>query len=125
MEDSILKSTKKILGLSEDYTIFDQDILTHINATFSILHQLGIGPSDGFYVEDAETEWAAFTLLPNTEVSLALIRTYVPLKVKMVFDPPGTSYLIESMQKQIDQYEWRLNVARECEVYELSQEVTP
>jgi len=113
MEDSILISTKKILGLAADYTVFDLDVLTHINAAFSILHQLGVGPDEGFFVEDDADLWSDFTLLAGSEPSLSLVRTYVYLKVRMLFDPPATSFLQESMSNQIKEYEWRLNVGRE------------
>jgi len=113
MEDSILISTKKILGLAADYTVFDLDVLTHINAAFSILHQLGVGPDEGFFVEDDTETWTDFQLLAGSEPSIGLVRTYVYLKVRMLFDPPATSFLQESMSNQIKEYEWRLNVGRE------------
>jgi len=110
MEESILKSTKKILGLADDYTPFDLDVITHINATFSILDQLGIGPDGGFFIEDTTTEWIDYEVPPN---QLNLIKTYVFLKVRMLFDPPTTSFLIDAMNNQIKEYEWRLNTFRE------------
>jgi hypothetical protein len=110
MEESILKSTKKILGLDEIYTPFDLDILTHINAAFSILDQLGVGPEGGFYIIDESAEWADYVVPPN---QLHLIKTYVYLKVRLLFDPPATSFLIEAANNQLKEYEWRLNVFRE------------
>ena len=110
MEDSILISTKKILGLAEDYLAFDQDVLTHINAAFSILAQLGVGPETGFFVEDETVEWGDF-LVPSDQ--LHLVKTYVFLKVRVLFDPPGTSFLLQAAQDQIKEYEWRLNLFRE------------
>lgn len=110
MEDSILISTKKILGVSEDYTVFDLDITTHINAAFSILHQLGI-PEDGFYIEDEGDLWSDIPGVVPTQLNL--IKTYVYLKVRSIFDPPGTSFLIEATNNQLREYEWRLNVSRE------------
>jgi hypothetical protein len=110
MEDSILISTKKILGVSEDYTVFDLDITTHINAAFSILHQLGI-PEDGFYIEDETALWSEIPDVVPTQLNL--IKTYVYLKVRSIFDPPGTSFLIEATNNQLREYEWRLNVSRE------------
>lgn len=118
MEASILKSTKKILGLSPEYTPFDLDILTHLNATFAILDQLGIGPVGGFYVEDEAATWDEFGAQPN---QLNLVRSYVFLKVRMLFDPPATSFLIEAMNNQIDQFEWRLTVMKDEET--LAEEV--
>lgn len=113
METSILTSTKKILGIAEDYTAFDLDIITAINATFSILAQLGVGPVDGFMIEDASAVWEDFVVGPNQK---NLVKTYVFLKVRMMFDPPTTSFLIDATTKQIDEYEWRLNVFRENEI---------
>lgn len=110
MEESILTSTKKILGLDEAYEVFDLDIITHINAAFSILNQLGVGPINGFYIEDKDEEWSSYEVPAN---QLQLIKTYVFLKVRMFFDPPGTSFMIDAMNKQIQEAEWRLNVFRE------------
>lgn len=110
MEQSILKSTKKILGIAEDYDAFDLDVITHINASFFVLTQLGVGPAEGFVIEDDEPEWAEFiTGLDQTSA----VKTYVYLKVRMLFDPPTTSYLIEAFTKQLHEFEWRINVKRE------------
>lgn len=110
MEQSILISTKKILGISEDYTVFDLDIITHINTALSTLTQLGVGPSEGFMIEDDSAVWEDFL---NDDVQFNAVRSYVFLRVKQLFDPPTTSYLIEATERQIQQLEWRLNVYRE------------
>lgn len=110
MENSILLSTKSILGLSEDYTAFDLDVITHINASLATLNQLGIGPVDGFVIEDANEQWSELELPMRL---LSLTRTYIFLKVRLLFDPPSTSYLIEATERQITQYEWRLSVLRD------------
>jgi hypothetical protein len=110
MEESILNSTKKILGLDPEYTVFDQDIITHINTAFSTLTQLGIGPADGFAIVDDSAEWANFLEL---ETKMDSVKTYVYLKVRQLFDPPQTSYLITAMERQIQELEWRLNSTRE------------
>ena len=120
MEDSILISTKKILGVSEDYTVFDLDIITHINAAFSILHQLGI-PEGGFFIEDETDTWSSIPGIIPTQ--LGLIKTYVYLKVRYLFDPPGTSFLLTATDNQIKEYEWRLNVSRENILYPTPKEV--
>lgn len=117
--DSILTSTKKILGLDAAYTPFDPDIITHINATFSILNQLGIGPVEGFFIDDSTTTWEEYDVPVNQR---NLVRTYLYLKVRMLFDPPSTSFHIEAANNQIKEYEWRLNVHRE---ETLSVEATP
>ncbi len=98
MENSILTSTKKILGIPEEYEVFDLDIITHINSTFSILNQLGIGPLNGFTIEDKLTTWLSIGL---PERQLSMLRTYIYLKVRMLFDPPTTSFHIEAMNNQI------------------------
>jgi hypothetical protein len=116
MEQSILTSTKKILGIAEDYIVFDLDIITHINTAFSTLTQLGVGPADGFMIEDATALWTDFDPVDDN-INFNSVRSYVFLKVKQLFDPPTTSYLIEATQKQIEELEWRLNVDREHTEY--------
>jgi hypothetical protein len=110
VSNSILTSTKKILGIEEDYTVFDLDIMTHINSAFSTLNQLGIGPEEGFEIGDATAEWVDFI---GTDLRLNSVRTYVYLRVRLLFDPPTTSYLIDSLRKQVEELEWRLNIHRE------------
>ena len=110
MSASILDSTKKILGLEADYTAFDLDILTHINTVFSDLQQLGIGPIEGFAIEDAEAEWDDFLA---GDVTMNSVKTYMYLRVRLLFDPPTTSFHIASLKEQQQALEWRLNVIRE------------
>ena len=111
MEQSILISTKKILGIDKDYTVFDLDIITHINSAFSTLTQLGVGPAEGFMIEDDSAVWTDFIDPPDFQYNS--VKSYVFLKVKQLFDPPHTSYLITAVEKQIQELEWRLNVYRE------------
>lgn len=111
MEQSILLSTKKILGLPADYTVFDHDVITHINTAFSILTQLGVGPINGYMIEGAEEMWDEF--LPPLDPQYNSVKTYVYLKVRQLFDPPQTSYLISAVDNQVRELEWRLNVHRE------------
>jgi len=111
MEPSILNSTKKVLGIAEDYTVFDVDVTMHINTALSTLTQLGVGPTEGFTVEDAGDEWEDF--VDPDDHQFNAVKSYVYLKVRMLFDPPSTSYLIAAQQKQIEELEWRLNVHRE------------
>lgn len=108
--ESILNTIKKMLGPSEEYDQFDTDIITHINTVFMTLTQLGVGPSDGFYIEDDTTTWLEF--VPDLK-NFQAIKTYIYLKVKLVFDPPQSSAVIEAMNKQIAELEWRLNHAAE------------
>lgn len=112
MNDSILTSTKKALGLAEDYEAFDPDIIMHINSVFSTLNQLGIGPTLGFMIEDKEALWDTFL---GSDPRLNNIKTYVYLRVRMLFDPPQTGFHTQAMQDQIKELEWRINVQREDE----------
>lgn len=110
MENSILTSIKKVLGVADEYTVFDEDIIMHINTAFSTLTQLGVGPDTGFEIQDTSAEWANYI---DTDIELNSVKTYISLRVKQLFDPPQTSYLIAAMEKQIEQLEWRLNQHRE------------
>lgn len=111
--ESILTSIKKLLGIAEDYTHFDNDIIMHINSVFMTLTQLGVGPSEGFYIEDKSAEWIDFIEDP---IKFQAVKTYVYLKVKLVFDPSSVgSSTLASYERQIQELEWRLNVAAESE----------
>jgi hypothetical protein len=110
MTDSILDSTKKILGIDASYTHFDLDIMTHINTVFTDLYDLGVGPPAGFMIEDKEAVWGDFT---SDDLLLNSIKSYMYLRCRLMFDPPGTSFAIASIEKQIASLEWRLNVRRE------------
>ena len=108
--ESILTSIKKLLGIDEEYTQFDSDIIMHINSVFLNLTQLGVGPSEGFQIEDDSDTWEDFIGDSN---QLQAVKLYVYLKVKLLFDPPLSSSVIESMNRMITELEWRLNVAVE------------
>lgn len=108
METSILTSIKKLLGIAEDYTEFDEDIIIHINTVFLNLTQLGVGPKEGFSIEDDTAEWEDFI---DNSLQLQAVKSYMYLKVKLLFDPPLSSSVIESMNRMIAELEWRLNVA--------------
>src|ERR1044072_8849532 len=110
IESSILKATKKNLGLDSSYTAFDLDVITHINAAFFSLHQLGLGPSDGFEIEGDEDTWEEFL---NSGPALNATKTYIYLKVRSLFDPPGTPHHISAMKEQIEELEHRLLMERE------------
>lgn len=109
IKDSILDTTKKMLGFDRSYTAFDLDILTHINSTFFTLQQLGIGPKTGFVITDREATWGAY--LAGDDISA--VKSYMFLKVRMLFDPPTTSFANEAIKAQITELEWRLNVQSE------------
>lgn len=108
METSILTSIKKMLGIAEDYTEFDEDISTHINSVFLNLTQLGVGPEEGFMIEDDTAVWEDFI---DDSIQLQAVKTYMYLKVKLLFDPPLSSSVTESFTRMIAELEWRLNVA--------------
>lgn len=112
MEQSILKSTKKILAIADEYTVFDLDIITHINTAFSILTQLGVGPVEGFMIEDDTAVWTDFDPVDD-HFNYNAVKSYVFLKVRQLFDPPVTSYLISAVERQVEELEWRLNTHRE------------
>lgn len=105
---SILNSIKKLLGISSDYNQFDQDIIIHINSVFTILTQLGLGPSDGFSIVDANDEWEDF--MDENSSRLELVKSYIYLKVKLLFDPPQSTAAIESTNRMISEFEFRLQV---------------
>jgi len=107
---SILTNVKKLVGLAEADTSFDPDIIIHINAILAVLTQLGIGPEDGFTIEDAEPTWRDFL---NDDKLMNMAKTYVYLRVRLLFDPPSTSFVIESLNKQIEELEVRMSIVRE------------
>lgn len=105
MTKSILNSTKKLLGLPKDYDAFDQDVLIHINSAFSTLHQMGVGPETPYVVEDAEETWGMFI---EDDTKIQSVKTYVYLRVRLLFDPPAHAFLLTAVQDQIKELEWRL-----------------
>lgn len=111
--ESILTSIKKQCGLDEDYEHFDPEIISHINSVLMVLNQIGIGPEEGFVIEDEMDTWGDLLGDKATLQRLTAVKTYIGLRVRLIFDPPGSSALIESMKRQIDELEWRLNVQAE------------
>lgn len=111
--ESILTSIKKLLGIEENYIHFDADIIMHINSVFMTLTQLGVGPPEGFYIEDDTTTWLEF--IPDM-TKLQAVKTYMYMKVKLLFDPGSIgSSTLASYERMISEYEWRLNHAVESE----------
>lgn len=106
--ESILTSIKKLLGVTEEYTHYDADIIMHINTVFGTLAQLGVGPSEGFRIEDETTEWTEF--IPGNSLLYESVKSYMFLKVKLLFDPPLSGTVLQSYDRQISELEWRLNV---------------
>lgn len=109
--DSILNSVKKMLGIAEAYDHFDQDLIMHINSVFVILNQLAVGPPFSFSITGAEDTWSDFFGENAQEINL--VKSYVYLKVRLIFDPPATGVLHEAMERQIQEFEWRLNMQAE------------
>lgn len=107
--ESILVSIKKLLGIVAEYTHFDMDIILHVNSVFSILTQLGVGPSEGFSIVDDSAVWDDF--LSSEDKRFLMVRSYVYMKTKLVFDPPTNSSHLQALKDAIAEYEWRLNVA--------------
>ena len=105
--ESILTSIKKLLGPREDDTSFDVDIIMGINTALSILTQIGVGPVTGFSISDKTTVWNDY--LPNVNTH-ELVKTYVYLKVKLIFDPPGSSAVVEVINRQLSELEWRISI---------------
>ena len=108
--DSILTSIKKLLGITEEYTHFDTDLIIHINSVFATLTQIGVGPSEGFVIVDENDNWEQFT---DDNILIESVKSYIYLKVKLLFDPPTSSAVSESYKQMINEFEWRLNVAAE------------
>lgn len=108
MEDSILLSVKKMLMIAEEFDHFDTDLIIHINSVFSILCQLGVGPSTGFAITDESQNWSDF--IPNEDPRLNMVKTYMYTKVRMIFDPPTSGAVSEAMNNTIKELEFRLNV---------------
>ena len=108
--NSILTSIKKLLGIAKEYEHFDADLIMHINSVFMVLTQLGVGPTEGFRIQDEDATWDEFI---QGKADIEAVKSYVYLKVKLLFDPPLSSAVIDSTNRMISEYEWRLNVAAE------------
>lgn len=106
--ESILTSIKKLLGIAEEYEHFDADLIMHINSVFVILTQLGVGPSEGFSISDKYSTWDEFI---EDDPRLEMVKSYIYMKVKLLFDPPTSSAVMEATNRLTSELEWRLNVA--------------
>lgn len=104
---SILNSVKHALGILEEYTEFDTDIVMHINSTLMILTQLGVGPSEGFMIEGDTETWEDFM---GDDPLFAAVKSYIFIKVRILFDPPQSGAVLNAMKEQAAEYEWRLGV---------------
>ena len=108
--ESILTSVKKLLGITEDYTVFDTDLIIHINSVFLTLSQLGVGPEEGFMITSKDETWGDYM---DSDALLNAVKSYVYLKVRLLFDPPTSSSVGESMKNMISELEWRINIEGE------------
>lgn len=108
--ESILTSIKKFLGINAEYDHFDPEIVMHINSVFADLWQMGVGPGEVFVIEDDTATWEDF--MQGLDKYQA-VKTYMELRVKILFDPPSSASVLTAYQKEIDKWEWRLNVAAE------------
>lgn len=110
--DSILTSVKKLLGMTEEYTAFDTDLIIHINSVLMILRQMGVGPDEPFAISDATATWSDFC---GGKGDIEAVKSYVALKVKLLFDPPQSSSTMEATKNLIGELEWRLYTERDKE----------
>ena len=112
MNESILTSIKKLLGIADDYNEFDMDVIIHINTAFSILCQLGIGPDGGFSITGYSETWKQFLTYENDN-AFSMVKSYVYLKVKTLFDPALTNAVSEAINKNLAELEWRISILRD------------
>ena len=112
MSESILTSIKKLLGIAPEYTHFDADIIMHINTALMILHQMGVGPSEPMMISDDATTWGDFF---GSKIDINAVKTWMGLKVRLVFDPPQNSAHINAINENIKELEWRLYSAPSSE----------
>ena len=110
-ENSILSTVKKSIGIMPDYDAFDDVLIMHINSVFMILAQVGIGPKQGFRIEDDDTEWDEY--LSNEDENYESVKSYICMKVRLLFDPPTSSTHMQCMKDLISELEWRLNIEAE------------
>ena len=118
--ESILRSIRKMIGPDETYTHYDTDLIIHINSVLAVLTQLGVGPSEGFFIQDESATWNDFL---GNDPKLEMVKSYVYMKVKLAFDPPSSSAVIDSMNRSISEFEWRTNMAAEEKKQKSEEEI--
>mgnify|MGYP007022403675 CR=1 FL=1 len=111
--ESILIDVKRLIGFTEEYEVFDKDIIIHLNSTFMILRQLGVGPEDGFTIKDKSSLWSDF--IPEDCKYFEGVKTYVYAKAKLVFDPPQSSIVKDCLEQTVREFEWRLKEEAELQ----------
>lgn len=110
--DSILTSIKKMLGISEEYEQFDPELMIYINSAFGTLKQLGVGPDSGYSISSKDNTWGEFS---SDASEVSLVKSYVYISVRLIFDPPTSSFVLDSLSRQRDEIGWRLNAGAELE----------
>ena len=118
--ESILRTIRKMIGPDETYTQYDTDLIIHINSALAVLTQLGVGPSEGFFIQDESATWNDFL---GNDSKLEMVKSYVYMKVKLAFDPPSSSAVIDSMNRSISEFEWRANMAAEEKKQKREEEI--
>ncbi len=118
--ESILRTIRKMIGPDETYTHYDTDLIIHINSALAVLTQLGVGPSEGFFIQDESATWNDFL---GNDSKLEMVKSYVYMKVKLAFDPPSSSAVIDSMNRSISEFEWRANMAAEEKKQKREEEI--
>ena len=106
--DSILESVKKLLGITPEYTQFDEDVVMHVNAAFLTLREIGVGPAAGFSISDASATWHDY--IADDDSLLGAVKVYVAQKVRLAFDPPTNSAVLEALKASNQELEWRMSV---------------
>lgn len=105
MDESILDTIKEMLGLDKDYNAFDTEIISYINSAFFTLSQIGVGPEEGFSIKDSDAVWSDYI---DVSSNLIAVQTFIKLKVQLIFDPPSNSFVVDAINKQLDELIWRL-----------------
>lgn len=113
MDDSILLTIKKLLGIGSDYDGFDIDLITHINSIFLTLNQLAVGPENVFCINSEKEKWKDFSI--DTDI-IGMVKTYIYIKVRIIFDPPASSFVLDAMNRIASEFEWRLNAQAEKQI---------
>jgi len=112
MDESILTTVKRLLGILEVYEVFDSELIIHINTVFSILNHIGVGPTEGFKITGKTETWSEFI---GDSKLLEDVKTYIYLKVRLIWDPPINGSVISSMKEIISELEWRMNAVSDIE----------
>lgn len=118
---SIVESIKEALGLAKDYNPFDPELIMHINSVLGDLHQLGVGPEPGFEVTGPDETWNHFL---GGDKRLNMVKSYVYLSVRMLWDPPSVGYVLTSIEKKLEKMEWRITTAQDDITYPLPPDST-